>query len=390
VLWEDGRNLPRFLRAADGETRRAFASIEYFADGKGREFLDRNVAASATWFRVGRQGEDYRFWFSLDGKDWTEMIPRATVRLGKKLEVGVAAVNSTVNPFVPRFNQFQLRQGVDATSPPLAVAPFDAAKAKEYQEAWAKHLGVPVECTNSIGMKLRLIPPGEFTMGAAPEDLAAIIALARTAKALDSEISMLKNEGVPSPVRLTKPYYLGVCEVTRGQFRKFVDATGYKTTVERTGQGGWSHHNRHWVQRPEHTWATPGDWEPRDDEPVVHLTWDDVRAFCQWLSRADGRTYTLPTEAQWEFACRAGATTQYSFGDDRQLVGQYAWYVENSDSKPHAVATKLPNPFGLFDMCGDPYEWCQDFWTEGWYGRSSADDPKGPEFGVSRVIRGGC
>jgi len=90
-------------------------------------------------------------------------------------------------------------------------------------------------------------------------------------------------------VRLTQPYYLGAYEVTHEQFRRFVKVTGYQTDLEQNGKGGWSNHQGAWVRRPEHVWATPGEWQTQDDEPVVHVTWNDAKAFCDWLSarRAD-------------------------------------------------------------------------------------------------------
>jgi formylglycine-generating enzyme required for sulfatase activity len=115
--------------------------------------------------------------------------------------------------------------------------------------------------------------------------------------------------------------------------------------------------------------------------------------FCQRLSARDGRRYRLPTEAEWEWSCRAGKTTQYSFGDDEKQLGGYAWYDGNSRYKSeqhaHAVGQKRGNPFGLYDMHGNVWEWCSDWYDDEYYAASPEQDPAGPSSGSSRVLRGG-
>ena len=123
VLWEDGKNFIRFMRAAHGESKRTWASIEYFVDGSSLVFLNYDIAVGATWLRIVRSADDFRFWFSEDGNDWTEMSPQPVVRLGKKLDVGVAAVNSTVKPFTPRFDQFKFKEGAPRRRPPPRSTP---------------------------------------------------------------------------------------------------------------------------------------------------------------------------------------------------------------------------------------------------------------------------
>ena len=188
--------------------------------------------------------------------------------------------------------------------PPLAVAPYDAAQARQHQEAWAKHLGVPVEYTNSLGMKFRLIPPGEFLMGSA-----------------DNEAGASLNEKPQHQVRLTRPMLMGLHEVTVGQFRNFIEATSYKTEAETSGLGAnyWDVTQFRMIQNSDITWARP-PFKQADDYPVCCVTWNDAQKFCEWLSRKDGRAYVLPTEAQWEFACRAGSSTPVPFGDTFEVT----------------------------------------------------------------------
>jgi formylglycine-generating enzyme required for sulfatase activity len=232
----------------------------------------------------------------------------------------------------------------EATAPPLAIAPFDAAAAKAHQEAWAKHLGVPVEVTNSIGMKLKLIPPGGFTMGSP-----------------DSDSDAFDYEKPQHTVRITKPSYLGVTEVTQEQFERVMGSnpSNFKGALL----------------------------------PVEQVSWEDAVEFCRKLSalpaeRSAGRVYRLPTEAEWEYACRAGSRTKWSFGDSGSSLGDYAWYTSNSGGKTQPVGTKKPNAWGLYDMHGNVWEWCSDWWKRD-YTTTAVSDPTGPAAGSIRVYRGG-
>lgn len=228
---------------------------------------------------------------------------------------------------------------VAGVGPATAIAPFGAKEAREYQEAWAQHLGTPVETTNSVGAKMVLIPPGEFLMGAPNNDPDAHA-----------------QEKPQHKVTLTKPFYIGATEVTVGQFRQFVEATNYVTEAERDGQGAFEIGAK--GRRPSVVWNKLGGAGLRDadDRPVRCVSWEDARQFCEWLGKADGREYRLPTDAEWEFACRAGTQTRYWFGDqfDRtQLAG-----TDGSPLSP--VAQFSANPFGLFDMHGNLNEICWD------------------------------
>ena len=158
-------------------------------------------------------------------------------------------------------------------------------------------------------------------------------------------------------VRISKPFYLGRYEVTQGQWQIIMG------------------HNRSRFQSDAAL-------------PVERVSWEDVQKFLRRLNAKEGvSTYRLPTEAEWEYVARAGTTAAYSFGNDPRQLSEYAWYGENSGNKTHPVGQKKPNPWGLYDMHGNVWEWVQD-----WYGLSTAVpavDPAGPPSGLSRVFRGG-
>ena len=164
----------------------------------------------------------------------------------------------------------------------------------------------PSLITNSLGMKFTLIKAGEFLMGSPDTDK-------------DAEDA----EKPQHRVRITRPFYLGVHEVTRGQFRRFVDDTGYQTEAEKDGKGGWGWNEdaKKFEQNPRYTWLNPG-FEQTDLHPVVNVSWNDAVAFAEWLGRKEGKTYRLPTEAEWEYACRAGTTTRFFCGDDAEGLAE--------------------------------------------------------------------
>ena len=200
--------------------------------------------------------------------------------------------------------------------------PFDASEARRRQGETAQTIGRPIEMANSIGMKLRLIPAGAFMMGS-PED----------------EKGRGNDEGPVHRVRITKPFYLGVYEVTVGQFRKFVDATGYKTEAETDGKGGWGYtgtEEKPFKQDPKYTWRDTG-FSQSADSPVVDVSWNDAAAFCEWLGRKEGMAYRLPTEAQWEYACRAGTLSRYSHGDAAEGLAEVGNVSDTTANKKFAL-----------------------------------------------------
>jgi formylglycine-generating enzyme len=272
-----------------------------------------------------------------------------------------------------------------------------------------KEAGGKQQITNSIGMKLTLIPAGEFMMGSgeSAEDAAAFFST--THVRIFWTAGFLDDEHPQHRVRITKPFYLGTYHVTRGQFRQFVADTGYKTDAEKIEKWGtwrWNPGMKTGLPRDkDSSWRKPG-FEQTDEHPVVILSWNDAVAFCRWLSRKEGKTYRLPTEAEWEYACRAGTTTRYYSGDDPETLAKVAnvadaaarakrpfWEHTIKASDGYAFTAPVgqfkPNAFGLYDMHGNAWEWCSDWYGEDYYGKSPTDDPTGPNTGDRHVLRGG-
>jgi formylglycine-generating enzyme required for sulfatase activity len=246
----------------------------------------------------------------------------------------------------------------------------------------------PATITNSIGMKLARIPAGEFFMGSSAEEIETLLARYRKRGVGPWYLNSPPSEGARHRVKITRPFAIGVYEATLGQFRKFVEETRYQTDAERSGTGAYGKADGKWQQRQEFTWATMG-YNRTDDEPVVNVSWNDAVAFCQWLSKKEGRLYRLPTEAEWEYACRAGSTGRYFWGDDDGKLDEHAWHGGNSGGRPRPAGQRKSNAWGLYDMIGNAYEYCQDWWTADPYPQNDQTDPTGPASGKERVVRGG-
>jgi formylglycine-generating enzyme required for sulfatase activity len=177
---------------------------------------------------------------------------------------------------------------------------------------------------------------------------------------------------------------MGVHEVTVAQFRAFAKEKESRTSAEWQPDGGAMQINGEWVRKPEFTWKHK-DVSQGDDYPVGQLSWDDAVEYCKWLSQKERKKYRLPTEAEWEWACRAGSDAKYHFGDDAKSLGDHAWYADNSEGRSHPVGAKKPNAWGLFDMHGNISEYCLD-WS-GTYPTGKVIDPRGPQEGDFRVVR---
>jgi formylglycine-generating enzyme required for sulfatase activity/WD40 repeat protein len=226
--------------------------------------------------------------------------------------------------------------------------------------------------TNAIGMKLALIPAGNFVMGApAGED-------SRHAPEFQHDVT------------ISKPFYMGIHEVTVGQFRQFVKDTGYQTDAEKLGGTHRRFPDGKWDNDPKASWQNPGFAQVSDSQPVTCVSWNDATAFCAWLSKKEGKAYGLPTEAQWEYSCRAGSRTKFSFGDDDQQMPEYGWFSSNANNQVQPVGQKKPNAWGLYDMHGNVFEWTADYYGEDYYQNSPKADPTGPATGGVRILRGGA
>lgn len=229
---------------------------------------------------------------------------------------------------------------------------YPLADAAGYQQRWSRYLGRPVRVVDDSGLAFVLIPPGRFRMGTPREDLAPH---------LDAVIPDLRERleaETARQIEIPQAFYLGENEVTIGQFRRFIEATGRKTHAEKFACGMGLIGER-WEVKEGFCWRNLGDLPADDDLPVGNLTWDEAEAYCEWLTgqSREGVRYRLPTEAEWEYACRAGTLTPF-FGGDRQTLQRYAWFKDNANNRLQKVGTRQANAFGLFDMHGNHAEWC--------------------------------
>jgi formylglycine-generating enzyme required for sulfatase activity len=280
---------------------------------------------------------------------------------------------------------------------------FQSLEAQRQQAACAQQLGVPVKYTNAIGMTFCLIPDGEFYMGSAEDDVKA---LERGDWFFSAwAIERMKSESPRHRVRIARPFWFESHEVTVAQFRRFVTASGYRTEAERDAQGGFGFTNGNWLQATEFGWANPG-YPQTDDHPVGNVAWADAEAFCRWLGTVENRTCRLPTEAEWEFACRGGTRSLFYSGDDDESLRGVAhiadaalhvvaphiqWSRAWNDGYPFAAPVGLfkPNTFGLHDMHGNVWEWCRDVYDPGYYQESPIIDPLCRGRHPFHVFRGG-
>ena len=216
---------------------------------------------------------------------------------------------------------------------------------------------------NSLGMRLMLIPPGEFQMGSP-----------------DSDGEASSSEKPQHRVSIRRRFYMGAHEVTVDNFKTFVQAAGYKTEAEQEGGGwGWDRSSGKFVQNPRFSWNNlvieKADFVQDGNHPVVNVSWNDALAFCRWLSRKEERAYRLPTEAEWEYTCRAGTSSRYYVGDT--LSPEQANFGKSRGS-PVPVGSYQPNAFGLYDMHGNVWEFCSDWHDDSYYQHSDQVDPTGP------------
>lgn len=243
---------------------------------------------------------------------------------------------------------------------------------------------------NSIGMEFVELPAGEFEMGAARSDTDAN-----------------PDERPQHQAVIERPFSMAIHETTVGQFRRFVEATGYRTAAERSEEGGFAFNadTQRLEPRPDANWQNTG-FSQDDSHPVVNVNWNDAVAFCDWLSKTEGVAHRLPSEAEWEYGCRARSTTRWFYGEsadclagaanicDASLRAAYPfakWATEWNDG--HAFTAPVgsfpPNAFGLYDLHGNVFEWCQTTWTGTDYQGHPVKDPTVPDVFDMKVLRGG-
>ena len=307
----------------------------------------------------------------LEARDSNQLLGRA------ELSAAVGNANSGIEsePLVGS-ELVNLIRSRDPDAPLPAIAPFSETQAKECQKVWADHVGIEVrsvvELSREVSMAFLVVPPGEFMMGSTREQIEEVKTWMPDNKGkqwLTLRSRSLYSETPQHRVLLSKPWLLGETEVTVSQFREYVLHTdnqlnpNAKALLE----------------------TAPGN------SAMEKVTWQEATEFCLWLSKKFDRHFRLPTEAEWEFACRAGTTSMYYFGDDPSQLPLYA--VKAGDANRSIVGQALPNAFGLKDMHGNLHEWCHDPYAPLWYQMSPAVDPTGPEWGDQmfdlRTCRGG-
>jgi formylglycine-generating enzyme required for sulfatase activity len=258
----------------------------------------------------------------------------------------------------------------------------------------------PRSLENSLGMNLVLVPPGEFLMGSdeTPESLAKAYSQYQHRRFV-----ALSDEAPVHRVRITRPFYLGQYEVTVGQFRKFLEASGYVPESIADGTGGYGYNPAYDPARsargdafegrdPKYSWRNPG-FPQGDHHPVLNATWNDAVALATWLTAREGVTYRLPTEAEWEYACRAGTRTRYASGDDPESLLEVA-NTFAADAKAYwsrweayalggrdgfaftaPVGRFMPNAWGLYDLHGNAWEWVSDWHANDYYAQIAGQRP---------------
>ena len=208
---------------------------------------------------------------------------------------------------------------------------------------------------DGVTMELVLIPAGEFMMGSEHSAKETADWAGKWDDGLTAD--KLTQEHPQHKVKISQPFYMGKYEVTQEQYEKIMNTNPSYFKVEKN--------------------------------PVEQVSWEDTVEFCKKLSQKTGCEIRLSSEAEWEYACRAGSTTKLSFDDIEKELGDYAWYESNSSNIPHPVGQKKANAFGLYDMQGNVWEWCRDWYNGNYYQKSPAEDPVGPDTGIILVLRGG-
>lgn len=263
-------------------------------------------------------------------------------------------------------NPRQLDSADPVPTAPAVEVPNSSAKTETEMKAYTEVLS-----GTDVTFDMLPIPGGEFVMGSP-----------------DGEEGRNPDEGPQHKVKVA-PFWMGKCEVTWDEF----DIFSYSLDVKRRNLSGIPATDRDKladaVTKPTKPYTDMTFGKGHDGNPAICMTGLSAKTYCEWLSAKTGRFYRLPTEAEWEYACRAGTTTAYSFGDDASQLGDYAWFLDNSDEKPQKVGKKKPNPWGLHDMHGNVSEWCLDQYAEDSYAKYAENPFVLATKEYPQVVRGG-
>jgi formylglycine-generating enzyme required for sulfatase activity len=310
--------------------------VELNSPAEAAKFLDETLDEATRKYvpAAAKPVEDAPEAACMELGDWYKgLADQATAPASK------GAMIERAKAYYERFVDLHKVDDVARAGATLMLKKIDDVLAKLDPATKSSPASLTLDLGKGVTMKLVRIRPGKFMMGSP-----------------DSEQGRGNTESPQHEVVITKPFYMGVTEVTQAQYEAVMG-------------------------------TNPGQFKGPMN-PVESVPWDEAVEFCRKLSGKTGKTFRLPTEAEWEYACRAGTKTRFSFGDSESVLGDYAWYKSNSGGKTNPVGQKKPNAWGLYDMQGNVWEWCAD-WL-GPYSSKASVDPQGADPGGARVLRGGA
>lgn len=333
------------VKALEAESKNLLRQRKISEAEKCTVFVSKHKTGRADWKNIPSAAVKRKY--DLLVKKIGYLLKNGERKIGYKQKAVDNFIKRGQKPVLVAFDK-EIDKAVKAND--LKAAKVIETKKNEFKELIASHASLSLEVKLAkTGIVFRLIPAGSFTMGSPA-----------------AEAGRADDEGPQHKVTLTKAYYMGKYEITQGQWYAVMGTIPWKGK----------------------TYVKEGY-----DYAAAYISWDGAQEFCKKLSKQLGQTVTLPTEAQWEYACRAGTTTKYHFGTSDTNLGRYAWYTKNTydigEKYAHRVGQKLPNAFGLYDMHGNVWEWCSD-WHKDSYPTAAQADPIGPATGSYRVSRGGC
>jgi len=392
IVWVDGKRIGKTPTILDGlgpgqikiraavegyESKEAFAEIQPGKDAKITLTLNRIVKKGSL---VVKSGPPNAEWF-LDG-----VYVGTTPDEMTNIEQGDYLVEVKKKGYRDWSKSVEIDPGEQSIVHAELVR-----KGPESGEVWKEHI---------TGMRFVFVPGRCFEMGADKNEKQTVIENVGDEKFYGCEF--------PKHEVCIDDFWIGMHEVTRGQFRSFIEEMGYRTDADKKGYSWiWAcgKEKGEWEKMEGYNWQNTG-FKQDDMHPVVNVSWNDAKAMAKWLSSKNKKRFRLPTEAEWEYACRAGARGDRFWGDNPDDACKYAnvhdwtsnqvngfiWTEHECDdyyANTSPVGNFNPNDFGLYDMLGNVYEWCEDRYEKDYYSRSPRHNPNGPSFGKFRVLRGG-